>query len=488
MNLHRSGYRSACDDVIKSECPLQCTGCVTPDHPCMTAAMKLSRGLRFVILRKTLILFVILFSITTFIYLRPLDDHDASHPYVRNDGEINGEEMDDAALYEVNSEFVNLKNPRDETERKSGGVVDSLRSLIGLKPMNKDGSSKTEIRLDSHAQHLLEILEVNLYKNETNSYDLASSGGVAGKPGIHLLSPDEGEVDGEDAPRCVPRKSRDRMLNLYGSSYNPNYHPFVGQAEAKTSNMMSLPAPFGFHNSETILKKALSVVKLSDLPVTKGKSCTRCVVVGNGGIIKKTSLGKTIDDHDVVIRLNDAPTKGYEVDVGSRTTLRMAYPESSFQTSRLYDDHWLYVMIVFKPSDLEWITDVAAGKKVRPSLHFWKSVARSVPKPADEFRIFNPLIIRETATLIGFTIGNGRMNKNVPTTGSFAIAMATRLCDEVSVVGFGYTEDKPLHYYDALQMKVVKKSWTHNIDQEKRWLHKLVQQGVIHDLTGGIGP
>lgn len=32
--------------------------------------------------------------------------------------------------------------------------------------------------------------------------------------------------------------------------------------------------------------------------------------------------------------------------------------------------------------------------------------------------------------------------------------MATRLCDEVSVAGFGYDVTKPLHYYDKLQMKV----------------------------------
>ncbi|XP_072169339.1 CMP-N-acetylneuraminate-beta-1,4-galactoside alpha-2,3-sialyltransferase-like [Diadema setosum] len=276
------------------------------------------------------------------------------------------------------------------------------------------------------------------------------------------------------------------MSNFFGESYDANLPPFLPRNHSNIPNIFSYPLPFGLQNSESVLKKALAVVSRTGFNATRRKQCLRCVVVGNGGILSKTSLGNTIDEHDVIFRLNDAPTAGYEEDVGSKTTLRMAYPESSFQNRDLYRDHWLYVVILFKPSDGEWLVDVASGKTVRSSLHFWKSVAKSLPKPADEFRIFNPLILREAATMIGFDISSGKMNKNVPTTGSLAISMATRLCDEVSVAGFGYREDKPLHYYDKSKASDMKKSWTHNIDKEKQWLQKLVVQGVIQDLTGGI--
>ncbi|XP_041671778.1 alpha-N-acetylgalactosaminide alpha-2,6-sialyltransferase 2-like isoform X2 [Cheilinus undulatus] len=48
--------------------------------------------------------------------------------------------------------------------------------------------------------------------------------------------------------------------------------------------------------------------------------CIRCAVVGNGGILKDSKKGEEIDSHHYVFRANGAVTKGFEQDVGSRTT------------------------------------------------------------------------------------------------------------------------------------------------------------------------
>ena len=80
--------------------------------------------------------------------------------------------------------------------------------------------------------------------------------------------------------------------------------------------------------------------------------------------------------------------------------------------------------------------------------------------------------------------------QNVPTTGFAAIMVALRLCDEVSVAGFGYNLKEPnslLHYYSqGEKMSLIKQSFTHNIPMETKTLYKLVQQGIIVDLTNGI--
>ena len=48
-----------------------------------------------------------------------------------------------------------------------------------------------------------------------------------------------------------------------------------------------------------------------------------CALVGNSGHLLKMDYGKQIDANDVVVRINQAPTKGYEKYVGKKTTHRL---------------------------------------------------------------------------------------------------------------------------------------------------------------------
>ena len=49
-----------------------------------------------------------------------------------------------------------------------------------------------------------------------------------------------------------------------------------------------------------------------------------CALVGNSGGLLTTELGDVLDEHEVVLRLDGAPTRGFEKHVGRRTTFRLA--------------------------------------------------------------------------------------------------------------------------------------------------------------------
>lgn len=79
--------------------------------------------------------------------------------------------------------------------------------------------------------------------------------------------------------------------------------------------------------------------------------------------------------------------------------------------------------------------------------------------------------------------------QNVPTIGVSALDLASLLCDEVSLAGFGYNlsqKGEPLHYYDRLPMNAMLWQKSHSVERETELLKRLVQTGAVHDLTGRI--
>uniref|UniRef100_A0A3B5L9S5 Uncharacterized protein n=1 Tax=Xiphophorus couchianus TaxID=32473 RepID=A0A3B5L9S5_9TELE len=79
--------------------------------------------------------------------------------------------------------------------------------------------------------------------------------------------------------------------------------------------------------------------------------CRSCAVVGNSGNLKRSRYGGLIDACDFIIRMNQAPTSGFEEDVGTRTTHHVMYPESAIDL----DNTTSLVLIPFKTLDLQWV-------------------------------------------------------------------------------------------------------------------------------------
>ncbi|XP_045062171.1 CMP-N-acetylneuraminate-beta-1,4-galactoside alpha-2,3-sialyltransferase-like isoform X1 [Coregonus clupeaformis] len=319
---------------------------------------------------------------------------------------------------------------------------------------------------------------------------------------------------------CKPGYAAAKMTTIYPKFMKPA-PMFLDRNFKRLAKVRNYLPPFGFKTQERIIDSILTATKNYGLGEDLDSlGCKRCIIVGNGGILANKSLGSRIDDYDVVVRLNEAPVTGFGKDVGTKTTMRITYPEGAIQKPERYEKDSLFVFSAFKPLDFKWLRQmvfkeklsllkredleieseagrreearkVSEGKSERGTEGFWKSVAHYVPREPTEMRILNPYFIQEAAfQFIGLPLNNGLMGKgNIPTLGTVAITMALHNCDEVVVAGFGYdmnTPHAPLHYYETVKMSAIKESWTHNISKEKEFLRKLVKANIITDLTNGI--
>ncbi|CAK6974054.1 ST3 beta-galactoside alpha-2%2C3-sialyltransferase 3a isoform X2 [Scomber scombrus] len=290
---------------------------------------------------------------------------------------------------------------------------------------------------------------------------------------------------------CKPGFAAAKMTAIY-PKFNKLAPMFLDPNYRQFSKISDFSPPFGIKAQEKIIDILLAATKSYGLgEELDSMSCKTCIIVGNGGILTNRSLGQRIDEFDVVIRLNEAPVKGFEKDVGSKTTMRITYPEGAIQKTEHYEAQSLFVLSAFKSLDFRWLRHMVFNQRLYSTDGFWKSVARYVPRDPMDMRILNPYFIQEASfKLIGLPHNNGQMGRgNIPTLGAVAITMALHNCDEVAVAGFGYnmsTPHAPLHYYEKIRMSAIKESWTHNISKEKEFLLKLVKAGVIQDWTNGL--
>ncbi|XP_074532238.1 ST3 beta-galactoside alpha-2,3-sialyltransferase 7 [Halichoeres trimaculatus] len=287
---------------------------------------------------------------------------------------------------------------------------------------------------------------------------------------------------------CRPFWSLNHLRPLSWSASLVDVPVFVQQDEAGSRD---LSPPLGLQGTEEDLALALASLPQPGLPAAlqRDGSCRRCVVVGSGGVLHGSHLGSHIDQYDIIIRLNNAPVPGFERDAGSRTTIRILYPEGAPHSAAEYSNTTMVALVVFKSLDLAWLTSIITQQPLSfwSKLWFWREVVDQIPLRAENFRILHPEIMHQTERVLQtYAYKQGKM---VPTLGASAVVMALQLCDQVSLAGFGYDMQHPearLHYYEAIHMDAMKAQVLHDVSAEKLFLRDLVAAGVVTDLTGAL--
>ncbi|XP_037265841.1 CMP-N-acetylneuraminate-beta-galactosamide-alpha-2,3-sialyltransferase 4 isoform X2 [Falco rusticolus] len=316
-----------------------------------------------------------------------------------------------------------------------------------------------------------------------------------------------GEVE-KKASQLIGNYTRDHPLFLQLKDY----------FWVKTPSLYELP--YGTKGSEDVLLRLLSITHYSLPESIQSLKCRRCAVVGNGHRLRNSSMGETINTYDVVIRLNNAPVHGYEQDVGSKTTMRLFYPESAhFNPKTENNPDTLLVLVPFKPMDFQWMEAILNDKK-RVRKGFWKQPPLIWDANPEQVRILNPYYMEVTAAkLLNLPMKQPRKVKQVrggdgrspcsplrgdvlptgplavsssalslqkPTTGLLAITLALHFCDLVHIAGFGYPDSankkQTIHYYEQITLKSMAAS-EHNVSHEAVAIKRMLELGLVKNLT-----
>ncbi|XP_041835617.1 ST3 beta-galactoside alpha-2,3-sialyltransferase 8 [Melanotaenia boesemani] len=196
--------------------------------------------------------------------------------------------------------------------------------------------------------------------------------------------------------------------------------------------------------------------------------CRRCAVVGNSGNLRQSGHGKLIDSHNSVIRMNKAVTRGFEKDVGNRTTHHFLYPESAVDMSSGVS----LVLLPFKLRDLEWLTSALSTGRIKMT---YMRVKERVMADKDKVLVVNPVFFKYVHDR--WTEHHGRY----PSTGMLAIIFALHTCDQVSVFGYGADQQGNWHHYweENRYAGAFRKTGVHSADFETQVISQLAKEGKI---------
>jgi len=202
------------------------------------------------------------------------------------------------------------------------------------------------------------------------------------------------------------------------------------------------------------------------LPIAEVGNRPSVAIIGNAGYLAQMQLGAQIDAHDLVVRMNDFETAGFEHAVGSKADLLVASfaKEIGFKSPKLQIPRWVVASV---PPNFH--KDRRRGLVFRHGINIAHGMA---------------LMRRDTVFVPSIEYYSDLCDRlgTMPTTGAMAILLITDvLADQVGdvfIAGFSFFEGRS-HYYDDRVLEPA----MHDMNAEKAMLadhlRTLNQQGRL---------
>ncbi|CAM5163554.1 unnamed protein product [Eretmochelys imbricata] len=195
-------------------------------------------------------------------------------------------------------------------------------------------------------------------------------------------------------------------------------------------------------------------LKSGYLPVYGNKTlnshCHQCVIITSSSHLLGSKLGSEIDQSECTIRMNDAPTTGYEADVGNKTTVRVVAHSSIYRVLKGPQE------FVNKTPETILIFWGPPSKMQKSLLKILQRVSMSFPSMSAY--VVSPVRMKQFDDLFRGETGKDReKSRSWLSTGWFTMVIAVELCDKVHVYGMvppNYCSRRPqpgkmaYHYYE----------------------------------------
>ncbi|XP_030833702.1 alpha-N-acetylgalactosaminide alpha-2,6-sialyltransferase 2-like isoform X2 [Strongylocentrotus purpuratus] len=247
----------------------------------------------------------------------------------------------------------------------------------------------------------------------------------------------------------------------------------INQEEYRRLNKYDMPFGFFYRKKLTFqeLSKTLKLFSEDESVLDFGNHqrprCLSCAVVGNGGILKGSGMGKEIDNHSMVFRVNNCLRRGFENDVGNRTTHYVFMDRSLSHTQQAdipRDKGIKWVFLPCRLDDYHYISEVAKGTNPKQKLK----------AQAADIRLMHPDFIRYVHKVWMQT------RSFRPSTGFVMFMTALQSgCDSVSVYGMGFNKKYSGYYYDKKFYTYENTSKSHDFLREVKILKELDKAGII---------
>ena len=228
----------------------------------------------------------------------------------------------------------------------------------------------------------------------------------------------------------------------------------------------------------------------------KGKMGGSCAVVGSSGSLRGSMQGKAIDAHDIVIRFNYAPTKGYEEDVGTRTDFRfirlseecdvLAYLE------RVMPQEQDSILLAMPDQNLGLAAMILGDAYAHANVTASPALRKRLRVLSFQTQLHH---LRGWINFFGDNPVRAAGEGTLQMAGTTGVLWALQHCSTVDTFGFGFSTNpgRPKWYYDAVGACFERKTtqtfahgqdrldniYAHDYEFEHRLLTDLHDHGVI---------